>query len=98
MNFLEALLTYINCRNVRWATRIQDVFTGTKVAALLIITGAGLWAMFGAPSNHLLTSKGLPGLFRDTNWDPGSISIAFYSGMFSYAGWYDINFKKKFLF
>ncbi|CAG0913430.1 unnamed protein product [Notodromas monacha] len=86
------LLTYINCHNVRWATRIQDVFTGTKVAALLIITGAGLWAMFGAPSNHLITREGPRALFKDTNWDPGSISIAFYAGMFSYAGWNFLNF------
>jgi amino acid transporter len=87
-----ALLTYINCRNVRWATRIQDVFTGTKVAALLIITGAGIWELTSAPSNHLITKRGLSGLFENTNWDPGSISVAFYQGMFSYAGWNYLNF------
>lgn len=27
--------------------------------------------------------------FENTETDPGKLSIAFYSGIFSYAGWYD---------
>ncbi len=39
-------LTFINCYNVKWATRVQDVFAVTKVFALAIIVVAGLVYLF----------------------------------------------------
>ncbi|XP_076544477.1 L-type amino acid transporter minidiscs isoform X3 [Osmia lignaria lignaria] len=80
------LLTAINCYNVKWATRVQDIFTGTKIFALLIIMAAGLWWLcMGHTENFRHPMDG-------TNTQPGYIALAVYSGLFSYSGWNYLNF------
>ncbi|GIY30001.1 large neutral amino acids transporter small subunit 1 [Caerostris darwini] len=80
------LLTYINCRNVQWATRVQDVFTFAKITALIIIIIAGGYHL--AMGN----SQNFDNAFQGTTTDPGYIALSFYSGLFSYAGWNFLNF------
>ncbi|XP_015519338.1 large neutral amino acids transporter small subunit 1 [Neodiprion pinetum] len=83
---ITCLLTAINCYNVKWATRIQDIFTGTKIFALLIIIVAGLvWLCMGNTENFRQPMAG-------TNTDPGHIALAAYAGLFSYSGWNYLNF------
>jgi len=81
-----AFLTFVNCVSVKWVTRIQNVFSAGKVLALVIIIcfGAyclanGRWENFDEP-------------FANSNTNPGSIAVAFYSGLFCYAGWSYLNF------
>lgn len=83
---ITCLLTVINCYNVKWATRVQDVFTGTKLLALIVIIIAGLYSLsaFGSPNFE----KPMSG----STTDPGYIALAFYSGLFSYSGWNYLNF------
>lgn len=80
------LLTYINCRNVTWATRVQDVFTFAKVLALIIIIIAGATHLFNGHTENFQNA------FEGTTREPGYIALAFYSGLFSYAGWNFLNF------
>ena len=49
--FVTAILTFVNVRNVRWSTRIQDVFTAAKLLALIviIITGMSMLGMGESP-------------------------------------------------
>lgn len=83
---ITCLLTAINCYNVKWATRVQDIFTGTKVFALIIIIVAGfVWLFMGHTENFQQP-------FANTNKEPGLIALAMYSGLFSYSGWNYLNF------
>ncbi|XP_024943330.1 Y+L amino acid transporter 2 isoform X2 [Cephus cinctus] len=83
---ITCLLTAINCYNVKWATRVQDVFTGTKIFALIIIMVAGVWWLcMGHTENFHQPMAG-------TNTQPGYIALAIYSGLFSYSGWNYLNF------
>nr|CAD7588773.1 unnamed protein product [Timema genevievae] len=78
---ITCLLTVINCYNVKWATRVQDIFMGTKILALVIIILAGVWVLFSGNTDNIQAPM------ADTTTEPGFIALAFYSGLFSYSGW-----------
>ncbi|KAH8351653.1 hypothetical protein KR059_010641 [Drosophila kikkawai] len=80
------VLTVINCYNVKWVTRVTDIFTGTKVLALLVIVGAGVWWLLDGNTEHWDQP------FAGSLQTPGYIALAFYSGLFSYSGWNYLNF------
>ncbi|XP_077982868.1 large neutral amino acids transporter small subunit 1-like [Glandiceps talaboti] len=80
------ILTYVNCLSVRWATRVQDVFTVAKVLALIIIIITGLVQIgMGKVENF---QDG----FANSQTDVGKIVLAFYVGLFAYGGWNYLNF------
>lgn len=79
-------LTWVNCSNVKWATKVQDVFTGAKLLALVIIVAAGVYHL--AAGNRDNYQKP----FEGTNWEPAAFATAFYQGLFSFAGWNYLNF------
>jgi len=84
------LLTTVNCYNVKSATKIQDAFTATKVLALLIVVLAGA-------AYVIFDQRGVDNLrnpMLKSNYSPGSLALAFYSGLFSYAGWNYLNFVR----
>ncbi|KAL0101807.1 hypothetical protein PUN28_019148 [Cardiocondyla obscurior] len=83
---ITCLLTVINCYNVKWATRVQDIFTGTKIFALIIIMVAGFWWLCTGHTENFESPM------AGTNTQPGYIALAIYSGLFSYSGWNYLNF------
>ena len=88
---IAGLLTAINCYNVKCTTKVQDIFTATKVFALLIIIGAGIYKLIDGTPNFDDAFKS-----RDPtiSWGRflGQTAVAMYSGIFSYAGWNYLNF------
>lgn len=82
-------LTYINCNNVKATTKMQNVIMFTKVGALVLIIVIGIfWMAMGNVDNFAQP-------FDNTETDPGKLSLAFYSGIFSYAGWNYLNFMTE---
>ncbi|KAJ8302581.1 hypothetical protein KUTeg_018977 [Tegillarca granosa] len=69
------ILTYINCSNVKWAARVQDIFTVTKVLALIIIIITGLvFLVMG-------DSEPYDDYFENTSTSLGRIALSVYSGL-----------------
>ncbi|XP_030758907.1 large neutral amino acids transporter small subunit 1 [Sitophilus oryzae] len=78
------VLTFVNCYDVKWATRVQDVFTYAKLLALFIIIAAGGYQLFTGHMEHFT--------FKNTNTEVTSLALSFYSGLFAYNGWNYLNF------
>lgn len=79
------ILAFVNAYSVRLSTRVQDFFTYAKMLALILIIitgfvriGMGYVEEFQEPFHH-------------SNWNPGDVAKAFYSGLFAYAGWNYLN-------
>jgi len=83
--FVIVLLSVINCVNVTWAARVQNVFLIMKVLALVVISVTGfVWIAQGKTQ------------FWDDPWEgtsyaPVDWARAIYSGVYSYAGWNYLN-------
>lgn len=82
---LICFLTWVNCVNVRWVTKMQNVFTVTKVGALLVIILAGLWELAQGRVGHYASP------WTGTRWEMAAIATAFYQSLFSYTGWDYLN-------
>lgn len=83
-----ALLTFVNCYNVQWATRFNDVFTTTKVAALICIILVGVaWILLGHTEYFEM-----PDVLEGSQKKVSSIAFSFYAGVFSFTGFSYLNF------
>ncbi|XP_048752301.1 Y+L amino acid transporter 2-like isoform X2 [Ostrea edulis] len=80
------LLTFVNAWNVKMAARVQDVFTITKVLALVIIIVTGMVYLYIGDRESFKEP------FENSETELGRIALSFYSGLFSYAGWNYLNF------
>ncbi|KAE8742385.1 Y+L amino acid transporter 2-like [Frankliniella occidentalis] len=83
-------LTWINCHGVKSTTKLQNVFMFAKIGALVIIIVAGLIYLMlpGGTSNF-------DNMFDGTSTSVSKVSVAFYSGIFSYSGWNYLNFMTE---
>ncbi|CAG0917653.1 unnamed protein product [Notodromas monacha] len=79
------LAAFINCYNVKLATRVQTFFTGAKLLAIVIIVIGGIYKIAEGHGENLIPD------FEKTG-DIGNLASAFYSGLWAYDGWNNMNF------
>ncbi|XP_030676101.1 asc-type amino acid transporter 1 isoform X2 [Nomascus leucogenys] len=83
------LLTWVNSSSVRWATRIQDMFTGGKLLALSLIIGVGLLQIFQGHFEELRPSNAFAFWMMPS---VGHLALAFLQGSFAFSGWNFLNY------
>uniref|UniRef100_A0A8C4S4P6 Solute carrier family 7 member 10b n=1 Tax=Erpetoichthys calabaricus TaxID=27687 RepID=A0A8C4S4P6_ERPCA len=82
-------LTWVNCSSVRWATRIQDVFTAGKLLALGLIITVGL-VQFSRGNYAELMPHAAFRFWKTPS--VGEIALAFLQGSFAFSGWNFLNY------
>uniref|UniRef100_A0A5F9DGP7 Solute carrier family 7 member 10 n=1 Tax=Oryctolagus cuniculus TaxID=9986 RepID=A0A5F9DGP7_RABIT len=83
------LLTWVNSSSVRWATRIQDVFTGGKLLALSLIIGVGFVQISQGHFEELRPSNAFAFWMTPS---VGHLALAFLQGSFAFSGWNFLNY------
>ncbi len=75
----------INYYSVKWASRINNIFSLGKIAALVLITGFGIYYLAIGKTQNLNED------FQLTETRPAKWTTAFYLALYSYDGWYSLN-------
>ncbi|XP_045702852.1 asc-type amino acid transporter 1 isoform X1 [Phyllostomus hastatus] len=83
------LLTWVNSSSVRWATCIQDIFTGGKLLALSLIIGMGFVQIFQGHFEELRPSNAFDFWMTPS---VGHLALAFLQGSFAFSGWNFLNY------
>ncbi|XP_012881617.1 PREDICTED: asc-type amino acid transporter 1 [Dipodomys ordii] len=83
------LLTWVNSSSVRWATRIQDIFTGGKLLALSLIISVGFVQIFQGHFEELRPSHAFAFWMTPS---VGHLALAFLQGSFAFSGWNFLNY------
>ncbi|XP_048873990.1 large neutral amino acids transporter small subunit 1-like [Brienomyrus brachyistius] len=82
------LLTFVNCISVKAATKVQDVFTTSKLIALGIIIVFGFIQIFRGDIPYLKPDLA----FEGSKMGVDNIVLALYSGLFAFGGWNYLNY------
>lgn len=80
------LVTFVNSFSVNLATKMQNVFTAAKLLAIAIVVGAGIYKLCQGHTEYLATG------FEGSTTSVSDIATAFYSGLWAYDGWNNLNF------
>ena len=51
------VLAFINCWNVEWSTRVQDIFTYAKLLALFVIICTGVYQLFNGNNTSIISKE-----------------------------------------
>ncbi|XP_059377694.1 cystine/glutamate transporter-like [Carassius carassius] len=77
---------YLNSMSVSWTARIQVFLTFTKLLTIAVIIVPGVYLLFKGET------KNFENAFEVSTVHLSGLPLAFYSGMFAYAGWFYLNF------
>ncbi|XP_048826427.1 cystine/glutamate transporter [Brienomyrus brachyistius] len=77
---------YLNSMSVSWTARVQNVLTISKLLTIAVIIIPGMVQLFKGET------KNFENAFDFNNVQMSGLPLAFYSGMYAYAGWFYLNF------
>ncbi|XP_054271459.1 b(0,+)-type amino acid transporter 1-like isoform X1 [Macrosteles quadrilineatus] len=80
------VIMYINCYSVNLATGVMNAFTAAKLIAILIVIVGGAWKLLEGNTQNLEQP------FQGTTSSIGNIATAFYTGLWAYDGWNNLNY------
>ncbi|XP_077888319.1 B(0,+)-type amino acid transporter 1 isoform X1 [Ictidomys tridecemlineatus] len=80
------LITTVNALSVRLGSYVQNFFTAAKLVIVAIIIISGLVLL--AQGN----TKNFENSFEGTKLSVGTVSLAFYNGLWAYDGWNQLNY------
>ncbi|XP_068181539.1 cystine/glutamate transporter isoform X2 [Antennarius striatus] len=83
---LLASVMYLNSMSVTWTTRLQTFLTVCKLLAILAIIVPGMYQLFKGKTENFQNA------FDTSQMQLSGLPLAFYSGMYAYAGWFYLNF------
>ena len=84
-------VSIVNILNVRIAVRVQVVFLVAKVVTLTVIVIGGIVEII-QNSSMIVENLKVENSFKGTQYSVSTLGMAFYQGLFSYAGWHNLNF------
>ncbi|XP_032087080.1 B(0,+)-type amino acid transporter 1 [Thamnophis elegans] len=79
-------ITVLNSLSVKWTSYLQNILTATKMVIVIIIVVSGIVLL--AKGN----TKNFNNSFDSSSISVGGISLAFYSGLWAYDGWNQLNY------
>lgn len=65
---------------------VQNIFTAAKLVAVLIVISGGAWKLLQGNTQHLANA------FSGPSPGFGAIATAFYTGLWAYDGWNNLNY------
>ncbi|XP_075870246.1 cystine/glutamate transporter [Nelusetta ayraudi] len=77
---------YLNSMSVTWSARLQIFLTVSKLLAIALIVVPGMYQLFKGETQNFENA------FELSNMKLSGMPLAFYSGMYAYAGWFYLNF------
>ncbi|XP_059209430.1 b(0,+)-type amino acid transporter 1-like [Centropristis striata] len=84
------IVATVNILNARIAVRIQVVFLMAKVIALIFIITGGIVELMQS-SSVIAENLKIENAFKGTQFSLSTLGMAFYQGLWSYAGWNNLN-------
>ncbi|XP_038128124.1 b(0,+)-type amino acid transporter 1 isoform X1 [Cyprinodon tularosa] len=85
------VVSSLNILNSRIAVRVQVIFLVAKVLALTFIVIGGILKLIQSSAVFVENVK-VENSFKDTHYSVSALGMAFYQGLWSYAGWYNLNY------
>lgn len=79
-------ILFVNCYSVNLGMAVQNIFTAAKLVAVAIVICGGAYKLFQGNTQHLQNA------FTGPTPSLGVIATAFYTGLWAYDGWNNLNY------